>query len=71
MIAAAALSVTIAVCAMCYPIYLKLENALNARSSDQSEHTENPATKMSDVSILRQFMNKLDGLTNKPSSLAL
>ncbi|MBA8752845.1 ankyrin repeat domain-containing protein [Wolbachia endosymbiont of Drosophila innubila] len=71
MIAAAALSVTIAVCAMCYPIYLKLENALNARASDQSEHTENPATKMSDVSILRQFMNKLDGLTNKPSSLAL
>ncbi|UPA54680.1 ankyrin repeat domain-containing protein [Wolbachia pipientis] len=46
MIAAAALSVTIAVCAMCYPVYLKLENALNARnsktqkSSDQPENTE-------------------------------
>lgn len=64
MIAAAALSVTIAVCAMCYPVYLKLENALNARAqkpSDQSEHTENPATKMSDISILPQFMNKIVG----------
>ncbi|WP_265030980.1 ankyrin repeat domain-containing protein [Wolbachia endosymbiont (group B) of Athalia cordata] len=35
------------------------------RSSDQSEHTESPATKMSYVSILRQFINKPDGLTNK------
>ncbi|NEV49210.1 hypothetical protein EUZ93_01640 [Wolbachia pipientis] len=64
MIAAAALSVTIAVCAMCYPIYLKLENAFNAKAqepSDQSEHTENPATKMDDVSIPCQFMNKLVG----------
>ncbi|WP_375604164.1 ankyrin repeat domain-containing protein [Wolbachia endosymbiont of Anurida maritima] len=32
------------------------------RQRNQSEYTENPATKMSDVSILRQFMNKLDGL---------
>ncbi|UVW83752.1 ankyrin repeat domain-containing protein [Wolbachia endosymbiont of Aedes albopictus] len=45
MIAAAALSVTIAVCAMCYPVYLKLENAFNARvqePSNQPEHTESP-----------------------------
>lgn len=34
------------------------------RSSNQSEHTESPATKMSDISILR-FINKLDELTNK------
>ncbi|MDE5061903.1 hypothetical protein [Wolbachia endosymbiont of Drosophila tsacasi] len=68
MIAAAALSVTIAVCAMCYPVYLKLENAFNARNlaaqelPDQPKHTENPpATQMSDVSILRQFMNKIVG----------
>ncbi|MGL9759621.1 MAG: ankyrin repeat domain-containing protein, partial [Wolbachia sp.] len=30
-------------------------------SPNQSEYTENPATKMSDISILRQFMNKLVG----------
>ncbi|WP_353281220.1 ankyrin repeat domain-containing protein [Wolbachia endosymbiont (group B) of Horisme vitalbata] len=35
------------------------------RSSNQSEHTESPATQMSYVSILRQFINKPDGLTNK------
>ncbi|MBC6686271.1 ankyrin repeat domain-containing protein [Wolbachia pipientis] len=60
MIAAAALSVTIAVCAMCYPVYLKLENAFNARAqkpSDQSEHTENPATKMSAISIMNSLKN--------------
>lgn len=48
-----------------------LEEQEVQKSSNQSEYTENPATKMNDVSILRQFMNKLDGLTNKPSSLAL
>ncbi|WP_374699028.1 ankyrin repeat domain-containing protein [Wolbachia endosymbiont (group B) of Limnophora tigrina] len=48
-----------------------LEEQEVQKSSSQSEYTENPATKMSDVSILRQFMNKLDGLTNKSSSLAL
>ncbi len=47
------------------------KNQAVQESPNQSEHTENPATKMSDVSILRQFMNKLDGLTNKSSSLAL
>ncbi|UJQ21185.1 ankyrin repeat domain-containing protein [Wolbachia endosymbiont of Delia radicum] len=47
------------------------KNQAVQESPNQPEHTENPATKMSDVSILRQFMNKLDGLTNKPSSLAL
>lgn len=47
------------------------KNQAVQKSPNQPEHTENPATKMSDVSILRQFMNKLDGLTNKPSSLAL
>lgn len=35
------------------------------RSSNQSEHTESPATQMSYVSILRQFINKPDRLTNK------
>lgn len=35
------------------------------RSSDQSEHTESPATQMSNISISRQFTNMLDGLTNK------
>ena len=71
MIAAAALSVSIAVCAMCYPVYLKLENHFNAKNSaaqepsNQPEHTESPATQMSYVSILRQFINKPDGLTNK------
>lgn len=35
------------------------------RSSNQSEHKESPATQMSYVSILRQFINKPDGLTNK------
>ncbi|OAM03777.1 MAG: hypothetical protein TV41_06940 [Wolbachia endosymbiont of Dactylopius coccus] len=34
------------------------------RSSNQSEHKESPATQMSYVSILRQFTNKPDGLTN-------
>ncbi|MBA8770070.1 ankyrin repeat domain-containing protein [Wolbachia pipientis] len=47
------------------------KNQAVQESPNQPEHTENPATKMSDVSILRQFMNKLDRLTNKPSSLAL
>ncbi|WP_353273709.1 ankyrin repeat domain-containing protein [Wolbachia endosymbiont (group A) of Ennomos erosarius] len=47
------------------------KNQAVQESPNQPEHAENPATKMSDVSILRQFMNKLDGLTNKPSSLAL
>ncbi|WP_264338351.1 ankyrin repeat domain-containing protein [Wolbachia endosymbiont (group A) of Cheilosia soror] len=47
------------------------KNQAVQESPNQPEHTENPATKMNDVSILRQFMNKLDGLTNKPSSLAL
>ncbi|WP_338482235.1 ankyrin repeat domain-containing protein [Wolbachia endosymbiont (group A) of Ophion costatus] len=47
------------------------KNQAVQESPNQPEHTENPATKISDVSILRQFMNKLDGLTNKPSSLAL
>ncbi len=41
------------------------------RSSNQSEHTESPATKMNDISISRQFTNKLYELINKPSSLAL
>ncbi|WP_425386097.1 ankyrin repeat domain-containing protein [Wolbachia endosymbiont (group A) of Barypeithes pellucidus] len=36
-----------------------LEEQEVQKSSNQSEYTENPATKMSDVSILRQFMNKL------------
>ncbi|WP_353287774.1 ankyrin repeat domain-containing protein [Wolbachia endosymbiont (group B) of Gerris lacustris] len=35
------------------------------RSSDQPEHKESPSTKMNDISILRQFMNKL-GVLNKP-----
>ncbi|WP_264686578.1 ankyrin repeat domain-containing protein [Wolbachia endosymbiont (group B) of Rhopobota naevana] len=35
------------------------------RSSNQSEHKESPATQMNYVSILRQFINKPDGLTNK------
>ncbi|WP_353284996.1 ankyrin repeat domain-containing protein [Wolbachia endosymbiont (group A) of Beris morrisii] len=48
-----------------------LEEQEVQKSSNQSECAENPATKMSDISILRQFINKLDGLTNKPSSLAL
>ncbi|WP_353286796.1 ankyrin repeat domain-containing protein [Wolbachia endosymbiont (group A) of Anthophora plumipes] len=38
-----------------------LEEQEVQKSSSQSEYTENPATKMSDVSILRQFMNKLVG----------
>ncbi|MDR2045915.1 MAG: ankyrin repeat domain-containing protein [Rickettsiales bacterium] len=38
-----------------------LEEQEVQKSSDQSEHTENPATKMSDISILRQFINKLVG----------
>ncbi|WP_265033918.1 ankyrin repeat domain-containing protein [Wolbachia endosymbiont (group A) of Sicus ferrugineus] len=37
------------------------EDLAAKRQQNQSEHTENPATKMSDVSILRQFMNKLVG----------
>ncbi len=61
MIAAAALSVTIAVCAMCYPVYLKLENAFNARAqepSNQPEHTESPpGTKMSAISIMNSLKN--------------
>ncbi|MFP3036096.1 MAG: hypothetical protein ACEY3A_03775 [Wolbachia sp.] len=48
MVVAAALSVTIAVCAICYPAYLKLEKFLNDRnsetqkSSNQPKHTESP-----------------------------
>ncbi|WP_386086842.1 ankyrin repeat domain-containing protein [Wolbachia endosymbiont (group A) of Norellia spinipes] len=38
-----------------------LEEQEVQKSSSQSEYTENPATKMSDVSILRQFINKLVG----------
>ncbi|UIP93164.1 hypothetical protein JSQ73_002320 [Wolbachia endosymbiont of Anopheles demeilloni] len=38
--------------------------ANNSAAQEQSEHTESPATKMSDISILR-FINKLDELTNK------
>ncbi|WP_338406536.1 MULTISPECIES: ankyrin repeat domain-containing protein [unclassified Wolbachia] len=38
------------------------EDLAAKRQQNQSEHTENPATKMSDISILRQFINKLDGL---------
>ncbi|WP_265026702.1 ankyrin repeat domain-containing protein [Wolbachia endosymbiont (group A) of Bombylius major] len=33
------------------------EDLAAKRQQNQSEHTENPATKMSDVSILRQFIN--------------
>ncbi|WP_353277297.1 ankyrin repeat domain-containing protein [Wolbachia endosymbiont (group B) of Villa cingulata] len=39
--------------------------ANNSAAQEQSEHTESPATQMSYVSILRQFINKPDGLTNK------
>ncbi|WP_250296170.1 ankyrin repeat domain-containing protein [Wolbachia endosymbiont of Oedothorax gibbosus] len=35
------------------------EDLAAKRQRNQSEYTENPATKISDVSILRQFMNKL------------
>ncbi|WP_410542149.1 ankyrin repeat domain-containing protein [Wolbachia endosymbiont (group A) of Therophilus tumidulus] len=35
------------------------EDLAAKRQQNQSEHTENPATKMSDISILRQFINKL------------
>ncbi|WP_250295577.1 ankyrin repeat domain-containing protein [Wolbachia endosymbiont of Oedothorax gibbosus] len=38
-----------------------LEEQEVQKSSSQSEYTENPATKMSDISILRQFINKLVG----------
>ncbi|WP_341822575.1 ankyrin repeat domain-containing protein [Wolbachia endosymbiont (group A) of Clivina fossor] len=37
------------------------EDLAAKRQQNQSEYTENPATKMSDVSILRQLMNKLVG----------
>ncbi|WP_375315929.1 ankyrin repeat domain-containing protein [Wolbachia endosymbiont (group A) of Colletes cunicularius] len=37
------------------------EDLAAKRQQNQSEYTENPATKMSDISILRQFMNKLVG----------
>ncbi|WP_353275224.1 ankyrin repeat domain-containing protein [Wolbachia endosymbiont (group A) of Pipizella viduata] len=37
------------------------EDLAAKRQQNQSEYTENPATKMSDLSILRQFMNKLVG----------
>ncbi|MFL3877105.1 ankyrin repeat domain-containing protein [Wolbachia endosymbiont of Trichogramma kaykai] len=38
--------------------------ANNSAAQEQSEHTERPATKMSDILIL-EFINKLDELTNK------
>ncbi|OAM01729.1 ankyrin repeat domain-containing protein [Wolbachia endosymbiont of Dactylopius coccus] len=37
------------------------KNQAVQESPNQSEHIENPATKMSDISILRQFINKLVG----------
>lgn len=46
------------------------EDLAAKRQRNQSEYTENPATKISDVSILRQFMNKLDGLIVSVSRVA-
>ncbi|WP_395462783.1 ankyrin repeat domain-containing protein [Wolbachia endosymbiont of Cantharis cryptica] len=54
-----------------------IENKLNnsekqeiQKPSDQPEHIESPPdTKISAISIMRQFMNKLDGIISKPSSL--
>jgi|GEM_PF-2991043 len=76
MVVAAVLSVIIAVCAMCYPAYLKLEKFLNDRnsetqkSSDQSKYTESPPnSNMSAISILNSLKNCVeDNVTNKSSS---
>ncbi|MDG7053083.1 MAG: hypothetical protein LKM45_04335 [Wolbachia endosymbiont of Alcedoecus sp.] len=77
MVVAAALSVTIAVCAMCYPAYLKLEKFLNDRNSetqklsDQSKHTESPPSPKVDnvlIQVLKdcQEFNKQINIPSSP-----
>ncbi|BAO99442.1 ankyrin repeat domain-containing protein [Wolbachia endosymbiont of Cimex lectularius] len=76
MIVAAALSVTIAVCAMCYPAYLKLENFLNDRNSetqkpsDQSKHTESPPSPKVDNVLIQVLKDcqEFNKQINTPSS---
>ncbi|MEY2393355.1 hypothetical protein [Wolbachia endosymbiont of Tettigetta isshikii] len=76
MVVAAALSVTIAVCAICYPAYLKLEKFLNDRnsktqkSSDQPKHTESsPSPKVDNVLIqVLKDCQEFNKQINTPSS---
>ncbi|MDR3132256.1 MAG: hypothetical protein LBU02_04150 [Rickettsiales bacterium] len=76
MVVAAALSVTIAVCAMCYPAYLKLENFLNDRNSerqkpsDQSKHTESPPSPKVDNVLIQVLKDcqEFNKQINTPSS---
>lgn len=76
MVVAAALSVTIAVCAMCYPAYLKLEKFLNDRnsetqkSSDQPKHTESPPSPKVDNVLIQVLKDcqEFNKQINKPSS---